>query len=452
MPTRLSVDATPVARGLRSAIDLDALAVAAPLLTLLIVAILREGAFFRPDIVVSPALVLALALSTPQVRAWCRQNLAAVAAGVIATGWWIGDALLSHHSVDSWRLPSAWLCMAAGYGCARSLTPAGRRVAQGGVAVTGVALAIAGLVLVGVRATLWTLPDERSLRFSGPFTYPSAVGLFLVLALIAGTEFSAARPVTFARAVTVLGIVATDSRGAVVGLAVALCFRNVRRELGTAVVAAIIGAPLLLLGQRAHDSHVLVFAAVVVAFGLTLIPDAVVRRFVRFAAIPAAGVVGWLLVTQHHAVSGFDASWTERGDILRGAAHVFRAHPLLGAGPDPAFAAHTLTGQAGIAYFTHNEPVEIAISVGILGALVLTICAVIVARALARGRGELAVPVLASVAAAGLVDFVWHFPALGLAAGIVAGASTVGAWNKQAGNRAQQPAPHPPTPSNPSAS
>ncbi len=144
----LSADVRRV-RSLR--VDLEALALAAPLLTLLILAILRKGAFFRPDIVVSPALVLALALSTPQVRTWCRQHLAAVAAGIVATGWWIGDALLSHHSVDSWRLPSAWLCMAAGYGCARSLPPAARRVVQAGVAVTGVALAVAGLVLVGVR-------------------------------------------------------------------------------------------------------------------------------------------------------------------------------------------------------------------------------------------------------------------------------------------------------------
>jgi hypothetical protein len=427
------------------AADLDAVAVAAPLLTLLVVAVLRKGAFFRPDIVVSPALMLALAVSTPQVRAWCRDHLAALGAGLLATGWWIGDAMLSHHSVDSWRLPSAWLCMAAGYGCARGLPPAARRVASFGVAVGGAMLAVSGLVLVGVRATLWTLPDERSLRFSGPFTYPSAVGLFLVIALIAGTaEPQVVRGFAFIRTVTVLGIVATDSRGAVVGLAVALCFRDIRREIATPVVAAIIGAPLLLLGQRAHSNHLLVFAAVGVALGLTLVPDGVVRRVVRFAAIPAVGVVGWLLATQHHAVSGFDASWTERGDILRGALSVFRAHPWLGAGPDPTFAAHTLTGQAGIAYFTHNEPVEILISVGIVGAVVLAGCAVIIARALAGGRGELAVPVLVTVAAAGVVDFVWHFPALGLAAGLVAGvagAATVGAC--------RDPRPDPSTPSSP---
>jgi O-antigen ligase len=242
------------------------------------------------------------------------------------------------------------------------------------------------------------------------------------------------------RAVTILGIAATDSRGAVVGLAVALCFRGVRRELGTAVVAAVIGAPLLLLGQRTHTSHLLVVAAVVVAAGLAVIPDAlipdalipdglipdrVVNKLLRVVALPAICVVGGLLVTQHHAVSGFDASWTERGHILRGAVTVFAKHPLFGAGPDPSFSAHTLTGQAGIAYFTHNEPVEILISVGVVGTVVLVLSAVVIARALAAGRGSLALPVLVSVGAAGLVDFVWHFPALGLATGIVAGASSL---------------------------
>ncbi len=413
-------------------ISVDAIALAAPILTLLVVAIIRKGAFFRPDIVVSPALTLALALSVPAVRDWARDHLVAVAAGVLGTAWWIGDAEIAHHSVDSWRLPAAWLCMAAGYGCTRGLSAIARRVTLIGVAVIGDALAAAGLVLVGVRSTFWTLQDQRSLRFAGPLTYPSAVGLFLVISLIAGTQIVgskanarlriAANPV---RAVTVLGIVATDSRGAVVGLAVALCFRNVRRELLTAVVAAVIGAPLLLLGQRTHTNHLLVAAAVIVAAGLALIPDGVVHRVVRFVAIPAVCVVGWLLVTQHHAVSGFDASWTERGHILRGAVTVFAKHPLFGAGPDPTFGAHTLTGQAGIAYFTHNEPVEILISVGVVGTVVLIGCAIVVARTLAASRGSLVLPVLVSVGAAGLVDFVWHFPALGLATGMVAGASAL---------------------------
>jgi hypothetical protein len=427
------VTSRPALTSHRAAVlSFEPLAFAAPLLTLLVIAIVRKGAFFRPDIVVSPALVVGLALSTPEVRDWLREHPVEVLAGVAGTAWWIGDAMLSHHSVDSWRLPATWCCLAAAYGCGRCFPAAAKMVALAGTAITGVVLAAMGLALVGVRSTLWTLPDERSLRFAGPFTYPSAVGLFFVIALVASTEcLDAARPSNTARiganagqAIAVLGIVATDSRGAVVGLAVALCFRDIRQRIGAAVLAGVVAAPLLLVGQRMHTSAALVLLAVVVAVGLAALPGGVWRWVVRVAAVPGIAVGGWLLLTQHHVVSGFDASWTERGDILRGASKVLVRHPLLGAGPDPAFGAHTLTGQAGIAYFTHNEPLEVSISIGVLGAVVLVVCALIVVRPLCESHGRLALPVLASVGAAGLVDFVWHFPALGLACGIVAGASS----------------------------
>jgi hypothetical protein len=408
----------------RAALDVDAVVLAAPLLTLLVLASWRKGAFFRPDIVVMPLLATALALLAPQVRDWLRHHLLAAAAAALATGCWIGSAVAWHHSVDSWRLPATWICLAAGYGCARSLPAAAQTAARTGTAIAGLLVAITGLVAVATRSTFWTLLDERSLRFSGSFTYPSAVGLFLVIALVAGSDLPNAAVFAAARAVTVLGIVATDSRGAVVGLVVALCFRSVRRAIGPPTIAALVGAPLLLIGQRAHANHALVAAAVIVAVGLTFIPDGVVSRVGRLLALPALAIAGWLLLTQHHAVSGFDASWTDRGDILRGAWKVFMKHPVLGAGPDPSFGAHTLTGAPGIAYFTHNEPVEILISVGIVGAVVLAACGTVVVRAVRSSFGPLAAPVLVTVAAAGLVDFEWHFAALGLAAGVVAGAST----------------------------
>jgi hypothetical protein len=418
----------PHAKGLahraRASLDLDAVVLAAPLLTLLVLACWRKGAFFRPDIVVMPALASTLAITTPQVRDWLRDHLQATGAVALATGYWIGDAVAWHHSVDSWRLPAAWICLAAGYGCARSLPTAAKAVALAGTALAGLLTAITGLVAVGLRSGFWTLLDERSLRFSGSFTYPSAVGLFLVIALVAGSEFPTGQAFAAARAVTVLGIVATDSRGAVVGLVVALCFRGVRRAIAAPTVAALVGAPLLLIGQRAHTNHLLVAAAVAIAVGLAFIPDGLISRVVRLLAAPALAIAGWLLLTQHHAVSGFDASWTDRGDILRGAWKVFTKHPLLGAGPDPTFGAHTLTGAPGIAYFTHNEPVEILISIGIVGFVVLAACGTVVVRAVRSSFGPLAMPIVVTVAAAGVVDFVWHFAALGLAAGIVAGAST----------------------------
>jgi O-antigen ligase len=408
-----------------------AVALAAPLLTLLVVGIIRKGAFFRPDIVVAPSLAVALALSNADVRTWLRKHLIVLAAIAIGTAWWLASALVWRHSVNTWELPAAWLSLLAGYGCARTLTPQAKRVVLAGVAVVGLALAVAALVVIGVHSTAWTFLDERSLRFSGPFTYPSAAGLFFVMALIAGAAAADTwspveqRVITIGAAVIALGVVSTDSRGAVLGIVVMLCFRRLRQRLRVAVLAAIVAAPLLLIGQRADSNRLLVVGAVAVAVALAFVPDGVAVRALSVVAAPAFCLLGWLLVTQHHVVSGLDASWTERGNVLHGAMHVFAAHPFFGAGPDPLIPAHTLAGQPGIAYFAHNEPVEVLISVGIVGTLVLVTCAGLVVRGLRAYHTDLAAPALVTAFVAGAVDFVWHFAALGLAVGIVAGAGAL---------------------------
>jgi len=425
-------DATNAEVGPRNAPESEpwptAVALAAPLLTLLVVGVIRKGAFFRPDIVVAPVLAVALALSIDDVRAWLRAHLPVVAAITIGTGWWIASALVWRHSVNTGELPAAWLSLLAGYACARTLSPQAQRVVLVGVALVGLALAVVALVVLGVHSTAWTFLDERSLRFSGPFTYPSAAGLFFVVATVAAataadTGSDAQRRImTICASVMVLGVVSTDSRGAVLGIAVMLCFRTLRQRLRVAVLAAIVAAPLLLIGQRADSNRLLVVGSAVVAVTLAFIPDGVAVRALYVIAVPAFCLLGWLLVTQHHVVSGLDASWAERGNVLRGTVHVFAAHPVFGAGPDPLIPAHTLAGQPGIAYFAHNEPVELLISVGIVGTLVLAICAGVVVRAARAYRTELAAPALLTAFVAGTVDFVWHFPALGLAVGIVAGA------------------------------
>ena len=417
--------------------DLDAIVTCAPVVILIVIGTWRKGGFFKPDVVVLPCLCLALALVSPVVLAWLRSHAVSALAGVGITAWWIVDAQIWGHSVESWRLAATWVCAAAGYGVARSLPLAARRSAALAVTVIGFALSIAGLFVVAARSTIWTWTDERSLRFQGPLTYPSAIGLYLLITLIASIEVwrhgfategrPADRPALWARlgttmrAVIVLGVIATDSRGALLGLVVLLCFGSVRCEIGQAIVAAVIASPALLFGQRDGVRPWLVVVALVVAVAVAAVPRHLVRSAIRYLAIPALVVAGWLLATQHHAVSGFDASWTERGHILHGAVNVFTAHPLFGAGPDPFIATTTLTGQPGIDAFAHNEFLELLLSVGVVGVLVLVAGAYFAVRPLWSHRGTLAAPVLATASAGGLVDFVWHFPALGLVCGAVAG-------------------------------
>ena len=165
----------------------------------------------------------------------------------------------------------------------------------------------------------------------------------------------------------------------------------------------------------------MIAAAVVVALAVSALPASLLRKAWPALAAPAVVVAGWLLATQHHSVSGLDASWTERGHILSGAGDVLYAHPLFGAGADPWIPTHTLSGTPGIDAFAHNEPLELLISVGVVGTLFAAVAFGAVVRALFATRSRYAVPLLATVGVAGLVDFVWHFAALGLCAGAVAG-------------------------------
>ena len=423
---------------IRWRLDVEVIAAAAPVVVLIGVGTARKGAFFFPDVVVLPCLCLALALVSPVVLRWLAGHPIPVLAGAVATGYWVLAAGLHGRGFESWRMAATWLAAACGYAAVRGLDGAARRAVTAAVAAGGLLIALAGLALVAARDPTWTLADERSLRFAGPLTYPSAIGMYLLLALVASIQLTARRHgsiataattrphgrnlVAAAQAVTALGAIATDSRGTVAGLVILVFLRASRAALWRAFAGAALAAPLLLIGQRDGVRPVLVLTAVAVAGGLAWAWRPGLGHRLLPLAVPALAVTGFLLATQHRLVSGFDASWTERGHILRGAFRLLAAHPLLGAGPDPWIPTRTLTGAVGVDAFAHNEPLELLVSVGAVGVAVLATAALLVVRSLWATRSAAAAPVLAVAATCGLVDFVWHFPVLGLLAGVVAAA------------------------------
>jgi O-antigen ligase len=96
----------------------------------------------------------------------------------------------------------------------------------------------------------------------------------------------------------------------------------------------------------------------------------------------------------------------------------------------------TLSGAPGVDAFAHNEPLEMLLSTGIVGVVVFAAVAALVVRNVRAWKGPIATPVLATVGAAGLVDFVWHFPALGLLSGVVVGATAAHARTADVATRA----------------
>ncbi len=416
-----------------------------PLLALcVVVSVLREGAFRPGDAVALAFAVAGLTLVMPGAVAELRRHGVIVAGAAVLLAWWTGSDVASGAGIAGMRLPSTMIVLAAGALAARLLPPYGRAALRDVVVWFGACVAVLGLTSLATGRGWWVLPDERSFRLAGPFAYPSAAGLFFVLCLIGTLASGEAIPSRVLRPTFVLATVATDSRGSLVALGVVVLVAAAwqRRLLLEALLAAAPGAPLVLLGQHRYGGRgdrgwVLALGVVVtiaVAAGApaaasrwrrtatqAALPRLLGRVVVASACLGCVGICGMLLATQHHAVSGLDASWSQRLGTLHSAWTALLRRPWFGAGPDPTFPARTASGAPGIAYFAHDEPLEIALSVGVVG---LAAAAALVALAVHRlgwWRRAGWRPVLAALVAAGLVDFVWHFAALGLAAAAVAG-------------------------------
>ena len=111
----------------------------------------------------------------------------------------------------------------------------------------------------------------------------------------------------------------------------------------------------------------------------------------------------------------------DRGHEWSAAFDQWRSSPLVGVGPDQTLYFHAADGN--YAHFSHNEYLQVLADGGLIGAALLVVSGICVARAVRRVdvATSCATAALVAFAVAATLDFDWHLASLGLVGGWVAG-------------------------------
>ncbi len=336
----------------------------------------------------------------------------------------------------------------------RRLRQEDREVLLAGVIGIGLLVALAGWLGVADRAGSWAFQAQGLWRASSTLTYPNATAAVLaaislvVLGRLVGTPGSV--PVTLAATGLLAGLAATMSRagalGLVVGLVVLAGLGGLRASARAAVgpvAGALVALTCLLPSVPAASPPRPALALVGLGAGLVL--AALVARLPRWPALAllgcvlAAGTAGLLATgggvagaAQTVAEARANFASPDRTGALHAALRLVAQHPLTGTGPghaDLRWKGHDHGTQ--LFAYVHNEYLQVAAELGLVGLVLLAILLVAIARLLWRARatgrpGATWAGVVAAAAAFAVhsgFDFVWHLPAIVLTVTLLVGAA-----------------------------
>jgi O-Antigen ligase len=334
----------------------------------------------------------------------------------------------------------------------RRLRSEDREILLAGIITIGLLVALTGWLGVVGRAGSWAFQAQGLWRASSTLTYPNATAAVLasislvVLGRLVATPGSV--PLTLAAAGLLAGLGATMSRAGVLALVAGLAVLAGLRGLGAtarAAVGPLAGALVAMLGllpsMLAGSPPQPVLALVGMAAGLAL--AAMVTRPRQW---PALALLGALLVA---SVAGLLASGggvagaartvtdarinlasPDRTAALHAALRLVAQQPLTGTGPGHAnlrWKGHDHGSQ--LYAYVHNEYVQVAAELGLVGLALLAVLLVAMARLLWRARptghaGATWAGVVAAAAAFAVhsgFDFVWHLPAIVLTVTLLVG-------------------------------
>ena len=381
-----------------------------------------------------------------------------LALGALA-GWAVISAFLAGHPMASLSMVS----VIASFGVVAVIVGEAsraqrRQLAKASIAL-GAAVAMSGWIGVAFRLTRWASPESGLWRAETTVTYTNAAAAvmaalaLLAIAMLVGRSSVAGR---VAAMVLILGVGATLSRAAIVGLALGYCvllgLLGVRRVVGATagiVVGAAIAAIALTFSMpvRSDNRAGLAILGLLVGAGVAMAPTLTGRRATGLAvaalALALCGAAIGLSRSPSSSGSAGPAGWNERisisspsrGQETRAALALVRAHLLTGTGPGQAtFLWSTPDRHLLVDSYAHDEYLQLAAEVGLIGVSLLLLLLVAITRRVLSGRSVIDDPVdshcwmwaggatsLVYLAVHSGFDFLWHVPVVVLVAAILLG-------------------------------
>lgn len=390
---------------------------------------MRQGAFYPRDaFVVAVCSIVLVAMCFPG-RDSAPARRVTIALLACAT-WWFVAAALHGRTASFLPLGASFLGFAAAFVVIRSLTPANQLVSARVVATAGACAAAVGLVACALRWYPLAISSQGLWRLATTLTYSDAAGLLLGIATLIGLALDDHD--WWARldvGLCVAGLVATQSRGAVIAALIGAAFvpwRTVTRFRWPLLAG--VGAGVLVVatssGPHAHPWVVAAAAAVIATGVLVQSPRRVGRLTRRRAIILGACALGVALVIAGSLHTPVDrrvqlASTSARLSEWRAALDQWGSSPWTGVGPDATL--HLPHDE--FAHFAHDEFLQVGAGSGTVGELLLLASVATVATVVRRvdTLSSCAVGALVTFTAAATVDFDWHLAALGVLGGWAAG-------------------------------
>jgi len=416
--------------------------------------LLGQGAFYTRvrwylGVLVAVATVLAL-VAWPPTRDDAR--LPPVVAALALATWAVLDAALLGVPAAGAGPALLLLGLVAVLLVCRRLQPEDREVLLLGVVGVGLLVALAGWLGVAGRVGSWAWLGDGIWRASSTLTYPNAAAAVLVpvalMVLARLVDAPGSLPLALAATGLLAGAAATLSRAAALALAVGLVVlaglrgprATVRAALGPclgALVALVGLVPSMPAAGRARPA----LALVGLGAGLAIAAVLARLRAVAAVALVVGGVLAGCVAVAVAAGGVGDAAGLvaetritlaspDRSGAVAAALRVAAEHPLTGAGPGQAdLRSRGADGGTRIFGYAHNEYVQVAAELGLVGLALLAVLLVALGRLLWRARATgPAVAGWAGVAAATAAfavhsgfDFVWHLPAVLLTVTLLAG-------------------------------